>query len=127
MVPAVPGSRSSCVTPGLLLLSAYLLPANLMGETQVLRIWGCRSLRWVKLLTSLDGARYDSLREMQPGAREVPEVAPAPELRARCQSGRLRAVPQATRTATNKRCQTCRDHHAEAAQIVSAKRHLGWC
>ena len=49
------------------------------------------------LLSTLDGARHDSLREMQPGALEVPEIAPAPELRARCQSGRLRAVPQPTR------------------------------
>ena len=50
-----------------------------------------------QLPPTLDGARHDALREMQPGAREVPEIAPAPELRARCQSGRLRAVPQAPR------------------------------
>lgn len=49
-----------------------------------------------QLLPTLDGARHDTLREMQPGAREVPEIAPAPELRARCQRGRLRAVPQAS-------------------------------
>ena len=49
------------------------------------------------LHSTLDRARHDSLREMQPGALEVPEIAPAPELRARCQSVRLRAVPQATR------------------------------
>jgi hypothetical protein len=49
------------------------------------------------LLPTLDGARYDTLREMQLGALEVPEIAPAPELRARCQSGRLRAMPRAAR------------------------------
>ena len=45
-----------------------------------------------QLPPALDGARHDALREMQPGAREVPEIAPAPE-RAGRQSGRLRAVP----------------------------------
>jgi hypothetical protein len=48
-----------------------------------------------QLLPSLDRARHDSLREMQPGALEIPEIASASELRARCQSRRLRAVPQA--------------------------------
>ena len=50
-----------------------------------------------QLLPALDGARHDALREMQPGAREGTEGTTAPELRARCQSGRLRAVPQAAR------------------------------
>jgi hypothetical protein len=49
------------------------------------------------LLPTLDRAWHDSLREMQPGALEVPEIAPASELRARCQCTRLRAVPQTTR------------------------------
>jgi hypothetical protein len=47
------------------------------------------------LLPTLDRAWHDSLREMQPGALEVSEITPASELRARCQSRRLRAVPQA--------------------------------
>ena len=46
-----------------------------------------------QLRPALDCARYDTLREMQSGAREIPEIAPAPELRARRSSGRLRAVP----------------------------------
>jgi hypothetical protein len=48
------------------------------------------------LLPTPDRAWHDTLREMQPGAFEVPEIAPASELRARCQSRRLRPVPQAT-------------------------------
>jgi hypothetical protein len=48
-----------------------------------------------QLLQTPDCARYDTLREMQPGALEVSEIAPASELRARYQSGRLRSVPQA--------------------------------
>ena len=50
-----------------------------------------------QLLPTLDRAPHDALREMQPGTREVSEIAHAPELRARCQSGRLRPVPQAVR------------------------------
>jgi len=30
-----------------------------------------------------DGTRHNALREMQPGARKVSEIAPATELRAR--------------------------------------------
>jgi len=52
-----------------------------------------------QLLPTLDCARYDTLREMQPGTREVSEIAIAPELRARCQSRCVRSVPQATRDA----------------------------
>jgi hypothetical protein len=33
-----------------------------------------------QLLPTLDRARYDTLREMQSGAREVSEIAPAAEL-----------------------------------------------
>jgi len=50
-----------------------------------------------QLPPALDGARHDALREMQSGTLEVPEIASAAELRARRQSGRLRAVPQAPR------------------------------
>ena len=49
-----------------------------------------------QLLPTLDCARYDTLREMQPGTREVPEIPPASELRARCQGLRLRAETQET-------------------------------
>ena len=48
-----------------------------------------------QLFPTLDGARHDTLREMQSGTFEVPEIPLAPELRAGCQSGRLRPVPQA--------------------------------
>jgi hypothetical protein len=48
-----------------------------------------------QLPPALDGARHDTLWEMQPGTLEVSEIAPAPELRPRRQSRRLRAVPQA--------------------------------
>ena len=44
-----------------------------------------------------DGARHNSMREMQPVAREVTEGANPPELRARRCGGRLRALPQASR------------------------------
>jgi hypothetical protein len=36
-----------------------------------------------QLLQTPDCARFDTLREMQSGAREISEIAPAPELRAR--------------------------------------------
>ena len=36
-----------------------------------------------QLLPTLDRAPPDALREMQAGAREIPEIPPAPELRAR--------------------------------------------
>jgi hypothetical protein len=48
-----------------------------------------------QLPPTLDGTPHNTLREMQSGTLEVSEIAPAPELRARCQSWRLRAVPQA--------------------------------
>jgi hypothetical protein len=67
------------------------------------------------LLPTLDRAWHDSLREMQPGAREVLEVAPAPELRARCQGGRLRAVPQAT----------CDSHQQALPEVPSQPRRPG--
>jgi hypothetical protein len=47
------------------------------------------------VLSTLDGARHDSLREMQPGALAVPEIA----------------------TPTNKRCQRCQDQHANQKQL----------
>jgi hypothetical protein len=49
-----------------------------------------------QLPPTLDRTRDDTLREMQSSTFEVPEGARAQKLRARCQSGRLRAVPQAT-------------------------------
>jgi hypothetical protein len=49
----------------------------------------------VTCFSTLDGARHDSLREMQPGALEVPEIA----------------------TPTNKRCQRCQDQHANQKQL----------
>jgi hypothetical protein len=48
-----------------------------------------------QLPPALDGAPHDTLQEMQSSTLEVPEIAPEAELRAGCQSGRLRAVPQA--------------------------------
>jgi hypothetical protein len=50
-----------------------------------------------QLLPALDGARHDTLRKMQSGELEVPKGATAPELRARREGGRLRALPQASR------------------------------
>ena len=49
-----------------------------------------------QLLPTLDGTQHYTLPEMQPSTLEVPEGERAPELRTGCQSGRLRAVPQAS-------------------------------
>jgi len=61
--------------------------AGILQETSHLR----------QLPSTLDGARHDTLRQMQSSSLEVSEIPRAPELRAGCQSGRLRAVPQAAR------------------------------
>jgi len=46
-----------------------------------------------QLFPTQDGAEHDTLQEMQPCAGEVTEGATAAELRARRQSGCLRALP----------------------------------
>jgi hypothetical protein len=39
-----------------------------------------KSIASGQLLTTLYGARHDTVREMQSGALEIPEIASAPEL-----------------------------------------------
>ena len=66
--------------------------AQCIGASVLQDAWHLRNLP-----STLDGARYDALRKMQPGPRKVPKIAPAAKLRTRRESGRLCAVLQATR------------------------------
>ena len=69
------------------------------------------------LLSTLDGARHDSLREIQPGALEVPEIAPAPELRADVKAGVCVRCRKRPATPTNNRRQRCQDRHANQKRL----------
>jgi hypothetical protein len=69
------------------------------------------------LLPTLDRAWHDSLREMQPGALEAPEIAPASNYERDVKAGVCVRCHKRPATPTNKRCQKCQDYHANQERL----------